>query len=102
MDLIYPEPVSCTCGYDVIKGRHADGCPMGMFYRLAEMRTAERCVEIVDKMEPGTMFMLDTIINRIRREFGLKPSTRKSDSTASTTHENPKSDKLTSCPTDSD
>ena len=33
---------------------------------------------------------------------GKFPPTPKSDSTASTTHENPKSDKLTSCPTDSD
>ncbi len=91
-DLIYPEPVHCVCGYDVLKGKHTDECPMGMFYRLAEMRTAYRCMEIVDRIEPGTMFMLDTIILRIRREFALEASTPKSDSTPSTTHENPKSD----------
>lgn len=71
-DLIHPDPVVCTCGYHVIKGKHSGECPMGQFWRLAEMRTAKRCVEIIDRMEPGDIFMLVRIILRIRREFGLE------------------------------
>ncbi len=53
---------------------------------------------------PAVIKAMERFVKRIEelKAEGKFPPTPESDSTASTTHENPKSDKLTSCPTDLD